>query len=176
MLLALAIILDTFVKIPLGETGGSLNFAMIPIVIIGLRHGWFKALLASGVAFGLITCLLDGYGFVTYPFSYLLGFGSFALIGCFGRLINKYYEIKNVKKTVFTMMFVVAIIMVSGVLRWVFESISSVLFYETTFVGGLAYNATYVLPSAALTAAGTCLLLPTIKYINNRFQSKYLED
>ena len=36
--------------------------------------------------FGLVTCLTDGYGFYTYPFDYLIGFGSIAVFGFFSRL------------------------------------------------------------------------------------------
>ena len=72
MLCALAIVLDRFLKIPLGPTGGSLNLSMVPIFFINLRHGWFKGFVAGGLIYGLITCLLDGYGMACYPLEYFM--------------------------------------------------------------------------------------------------------
>ena len=60
---AFAVVLDKFVKIPIGATGGSINIASVPLFIVAYRHGWFKGLIASGVVFALITCILDAYGF-----------------------------------------------------------------------------------------------------------------
>ena len=51
---ALAIVLDTFVKIPLGPSG-SINLSMVPILVIALRHGWFKGFVAGGIIFGFIS-------------------------------------------------------------------------------------------------------------------------
>ena len=65
MLVAISILLDKFVKIPFGLTGGSINIAMVPLFVISLRHGWFKTLISCGVVFGFITCLLDDYGLFT---------------------------------------------------------------------------------------------------------------
>ena len=39
MLVALAIILDQFLKISIGATGGSINLAALPLLIISFRHG-----------------------------------------------------------------------------------------------------------------------------------------
>ena len=91
ILCSLAIVLDTFVKIPLGPSG-SINLSMVPILVIALRHGWFKTLFAGGLVYGLITCLLDGYGIITYPLDYFLGFGSTAVLGLFAEYINKNYR------------------------------------------------------------------------------------
>lgn len=67
-----------FIKVPLGATGGSVNLGLIPLFMVALRHGPAKGFLAGGIVFGLVTCLTDGYGFHTYPFDYLVGFGSVA--------------------------------------------------------------------------------------------------
>ena len=87
VMVALAIILDKFVKIQVGATGGSINIATVPLFIIAFRHGWFKGLIASGILFGIVTNLLDGYGINTYPFEYLIAFGSIEIAGLFGKMI-----------------------------------------------------------------------------------------
>ena len=58
ILVALALGLDKL-KISVGATGGSVNFAMFPLFVIALRHGPFKGFIAGGIVYGLISCLLD---------------------------------------------------------------------------------------------------------------------
>ena len=88
---ALAVVLDKAVKIPIGSTGGSLHISAVPLFIIAFRHGWFKGFIASGIVFGLVKCILDGYGFQFFFFEYLIAFGSIALAGLFGRMIFKFF-------------------------------------------------------------------------------------
>ena len=94
VLCALAIVLDRFVKIPIGATGGSINIAAVPLFIIAFRHGWFKGLIGAGVVFSLATCLLDGYGFQYFLFDYFIAFGSIAIGGLFGPIIFKSFNKK----------------------------------------------------------------------------------
>ena len=82
ILIAMAFGLN-FIKIPVGATGGSINFQMLPLMIIALRRGPASGLICGGILFGLLTCLTDGYGFACYPFDYLIGFGSVAVMGFF---------------------------------------------------------------------------------------------
>ena len=67
MLVSLSVVLDTFVKIPIGATGGSINIAMLPLMIIALRNDFKISFIASGLIFGLVTCLIDGYGLMYLP-------------------------------------------------------------------------------------------------------------
>ena len=87
MLISLAVVLDTFIKIPIGITGGSINLAMLPLMIIALRHNFYKSFISCGLVYGLATCLLDGYGLMYLPFDYVLGFGSVAIISIFRQFI-----------------------------------------------------------------------------------------
>ena len=87
MFVSISLILDNFLKIPLGATGGSINLAMLPLVFLAIRHGWFKAFIAGAFVFGLPSCLIDGYGMVTYPLEYFVTFGSIAIIGVFSHTI-----------------------------------------------------------------------------------------
>ena len=82
VLIALAFVLN-FVKVPLAAAGGSVNLQLLPLFIIALRRGPLHGLVASGVVYGLLTCLTDGYGLITFPFDYLIGFGSAGFVGIF---------------------------------------------------------------------------------------------
>ena len=173
VLSAMAIVLDMFVKIPLGQTGGSLNFSMVPIFIVALRHGPFKAFIAGGIIFGLTTCLIDGYGFQTYPLEYLVAFGSTGILG-----FAAPYIIKNFKKGVFqkvmSIIFIMLAVSMWGLIRWVCASVDSMLFYEVTFMGGLTYNAVYVLPTAILDAVLVSIIIAPIMMASKRFPTSFM--
>lgn len=152
VLVALAIVFDLFIKIRIGANGGSISLVMLPLFIICLRKGFFKGFLACGLVFGLINCLMDGYGFATYQFDYLFGFGSLAILGIFRKLIlNKEHRLK-IKGTVFIILGVV----LSLIFRTIFSTISGVIIYEYTFVASLVYNVSYIGPS------GLCVLIALI--------------
>ncbi len=175
VLTAMSIVLDTFVKIPLGQTGGSLNFSLVPLFVVALRHGPFKAFIAGGIIYGLVTCLIDGYGFQTYPLEYLVAFGTIFILGFFGPYINRSFKEKNTFKIVISIILIVLSIAMWGLIRWVAASIDSVLFYEATFRGGLAYNAIYVLPTTALDAVLVSVLAPTISAMSKRHSTSFLK-
>ena len=62
-----AIVLDLpFFKIRIGANGGSISLVMIPLCIIALRKGTIKGFIAAGFVYGILNCLLDGYGIVYY--------------------------------------------------------------------------------------------------------------
>ena len=90
ILVGLAVVLDQFVKIPVQANGGSISFAPVPLFIIAMRYGGLKGFIASGLFFGLITCLLDGYGFQCFPFDYFIALCGYGLIGTFVNFFNKF--------------------------------------------------------------------------------------
>ena len=55
-----------FIRIPL-QVEGSINFQMLPLMIIALRRGPAHGFIAGGIVYGLISCLKDGYGFLHLP-------------------------------------------------------------------------------------------------------------
>ena len=76
LLVAIAVILDLDgFKITLSATGGSIGFTMVPLFIIGYRHGFIKSLIGVGFIYGLTTALLDGHGIIYYPFDYFIAYG-----------------------------------------------------------------------------------------------------
>lgn len=175
MLCALAIVLDKFVKIPIGATGGSLNIAAFPLFVIALRHGWFKGLIGGGVVFGLISCLLDGYGMQCYPFEYFLAFGSVCILGIFGNYINN--ALNNGRKVDIVKAYGLIILSVCAfaLIRLAGATIDSIIIYGYKFGPALTYNIPYVLPSAGLVLAIIILLVPVILSLNKTYPTKYLQ-
>lgn len=167
MLVALAVILDLDgLKIRIGGAGGSISFTMVPLFILALRMNFSKSFIGIGVVYGLITCLKDWYGFETFPFDYLLGYGSIAIASIFKNFIY------NKEKPFIGILFVIISTVLGGFLRFVFSSISSMVFYQTSFVGALVYNAAYI-PFATLISTGCMLLLyKPLLIINDKFPIK----
>lgn len=140
VLISLAFVLN-LIKIPIGATGGSINLQMLPLMVIALRHGPHHGFIAGGVIYGLLTCLTDGYGFACYPFDYLIGFGSVAVMGFFKKYIfGKDQTTYNIKGLIF--------IFISGVLatlvRYIGSNVSSIVVYGLSLKGALEYNAFYI--------------------------------
>ena len=161
---AIAIIWDFLTKlIPFSSMpfGGSfIGLSMLPIVLIGLFFGPLHAALAA-FTYGLVTYLIDGYGFWN-PYAvildYGLGFMAYAAAAFFKDGMQSKYR------------FVLAVLVASS-LRLVFSTISGALFYadlatvssnDTTlaifnFLGGsalfysLAYNLMYITTTTILT-------------------------
>lgn len=176
ILCALAIVLDRFIRIGVGATGGSINISMVPLYIIALRHGWFKGLIAGGVVYGVITCLWDGYGIQTYPLEYLIAYGSVAILGLFANKINNLCKLDNKKNVVISYLIMIGCIVAAAVIRFLCASIDSVILWELDWVGAFAYNAPYVFISAAGVCVIMCILLPSIKMTNNTFPTSYLKN
>ncbi len=161
ILSALAIVLDTFVKIPFSLTGGSINFAMVPLFLIALHLGWFKGFISGAFIFGIITCLIDGYGIETYPLDYFVAFGSVAVVGALRKFI-----IKD-KINVSSYAFYFCGILIAFAIRLFGATVDGVILYETGFIDSLIYNATYILPSFVVCCV---ILLPTLSVFNNLFK------
>ena len=147
ILIAAAFILN-IIRIPIAAGAGSVNFQMLPLFIIALRHGPARGLVCGGIIYGLLTCLTDGYGFACYPFDYLIGFGGVMVMGFFRNLIlSKEQQWYNVKGEIF--LFVSAL--VATFIRFAGSTASSMIIYKLNFVDALAYNAIYI-PLSGLVA------------------------
>lgn len=175
ILCAIAVVLDKFVKLSIGATGGSINIAMVPLFIIALRHGWFKGLIAGGLVYGLISCLLDGYGLITYPLEYLVAFGSVAITGLVAKWINQFYLNKTPKSVILSFLCLIGSMLAAFIIRFICGSIDSVLLYDYTWSAAFVYNAPYVFISGAAVAVIMCLLLPSIVLLNREYPTSYLK-
>lgn len=164
ILIALAFVLN-FVKLPIATGGGSVNFQMLPLFIIALRHGPYQGLVCSGLVYGLLTCLTDGYGFVTFPFDYLIGFGSAAIVGFFAPLILNGKDNYNVKGE----LFLFAAVVLSTLMRFVGSTVSSMVVYGYNLEAAALYNAIYIPVSGAIAGAVIMLAYGPLLKINKLF-------
>ena len=165
ILIALAFGLN-FVKIPVGASGGSANFQMLPLMLIALRHGPVHGFISGGIIFGLLTCLTDGYGFATYPFDYLIAFGSVAVMGFFRKYIlvpgQRNYTLKGE-------MFLLAGGIVATFIRFVGSTTSSMVVYGYDFGAACAYNAVYIPVSGAIAVAFLMAIYGPLCHLNTMF-------
>lgn len=175
MLSALAIVLDQFVKIPIGATGGSINISTLPLFFISLRHGWFKGFISGAFIYGLTTCLIDGYGLHFYPLEYLVAFGSTGFLGIFSGYIYKNYESK--KGIIISLFLLIASVLAFTVIRYFVASLDSIIFYEGyTWAAAFLYHSTYIPISAATVLVLLCVLIYPLMKINKLFPTSYLKE
>lgn len=167
MLVGLAIVLDLpFLKIHIGQNGGSISFTMVPLFLLALRHGPTKGFIGCGIVYGVITCLLDGWGFASFPLDYLLAYGSIGIAGLFKNRIfkdDKYFR---------SLLWCLLAIICGCAGRFVFTTISSVVIYEVTLGAALIYNVAYIGPSAGIALAVFIALYKPLIMINERFPVK----
>ena len=168
ILIAAAFALN-FLKIPMGVTGGSINLQMLPLFVIAVRHGPFHGLVSGGIVYGLLTCFTDGWGFACYPFDYLIGFGSVAVLGFFKPLImGKDQKFYNIKGEIF--------LAIGGILatfvRLLGSSISSVVLWGSTFGEALIYNASYIPASGIAAVVILMLVYGPLLMVNRHFPTE----
>lgn len=176
ILCALSLVLDK-IKIPLGATGGSINASCVPLVLIAIRHGPLKGLLASSVVFGFLSCLLDGYGLNTYPFDYLIAFSGYASTGLFTYLFNRFVVNKNKENKegnefAFLLVSIVLGSIISFVTRMVGHSLSSIIFYNYDIKAAIIYNIAYVSFSVFGSMVILLVLAKPIQIINHKYPVK----
>ena len=167
MLVALALILDMpFLKFKIGANGGSISFTMVPLFVIAWRYGPIKSFFYIALVYCWLSILLDAEPISSYPFDYCFAYGSIALAGLF----KKQVLIEKFKWT--GVLFLILSIFIACVFRILSHSISSVIFYEVTFLEGLVYNVLYVGPCLGIVTAALLALYKPLIDINNRFPVK----
>lgn len=163
--ISVALILDRIPKINIGATGGSISLTMLPLFIIALRYPFLKSFISIGIIYGLISCQIDGYGFQTYPFDYLLGYGLISLASLFRGLI--FEEGKKIRPMNYV--FLVIAILVGGIGRMLGSTLSSMVLYGYPLDGALLYNLIYIGPSTLLAIIFMVALFVPFKRINERY-------
>lgn len=162
---AIAIVLNLpFFKIKFTPTGGSISFVMIPLFIIAIRHSWWKTFISCGVIYALIACLTSGHEFFTFPFDYFLGYGCICIISLFNKLI--------MKENKMSYLFLAISVIVVTTLRFIFSTISSMIFFEYKIIPALIYNAPYIYITGAIGLAVMLYLLKPLKAINKKHNNR----
>lgn len=170
MFVALAIVLDLAIfKIKINAGAGSISFIMVPLFIIALRKGFVKGFISLGIIFGLISCLFDGYGFFTYPFDYLLGFGLISVAGLFKNII---LPKDNSKFTIKGFLFLILAVFIGCVLRTLSSTLSGMIFYKLDFVASLVYQLNYMGFTSLISIISMCVLYKPLLIINKVFPER----
>lgn len=152
----------SYIKISTGGFGGSIDFVMIPLLIICYRQGIVYGV-ASGLVFGLIKCIIGGgigWGLPSVLLDYVLAYGAVgvagifrgktkllglsALAGCFARFIIHF---------------------ISGITIYAISTAETVAKVTTSnaWLYSLIYNGLYMLPNTVIAIAAMSLLAPAIE-------------
>lgn len=150
ILVALAVAIEFISKsVPILQMpqGGSASIAMLPIIIIGYKNGLFYGVL-SGLTFGIVNFLIDGYAlhWGSLIFDYSLAFMAVGLTGLVRNGLNNKILVFNLG------------IMVVGFLRFTAHVFSGMLFFESGVWPSIVYNGPYMLASTiACMAVGSLI-------------------
>jgi len=170
ILIALAFVFN-FIKLPISTGAGSVNLQMLPLFLIALRRGPLHGFISGGIVYGMLTCLTEGYGLFTYPFDYLVGFGSVAVLGFFSKLIMPssvdavswgHYSLKGE-------LYLLLAGVLATLLRFLGSSVSSMVFYQLSFPAACLYNAIYIPVSGAIALGVLLVLYGPLCHINAMF-------
>jgi len=153
MMLALAIILNEFVKLFKMPMGGSVTLGgMVPLFLFSFRWGWKKGLLV-GAVYGILELIVGGF-YSMHPVSILLDYPlAFGMIGLAGFFRN-------------TPAGVVGGVVTGVAGRFLCHAVSGVVFYasyapegQSPLVYSILYNGTFLLPELLITAILTVTLM-----------------
>ncbi len=149
--IALAVVLSILPEIPIGATGGSIGFGMIPLFIICYRHG-IKYSFLSCFAFSLVYVIVGGklgWGLPSVLLDYVLAYTSLGVAGFFAgkpKLIEISVLIACAARFVFAF--------ISGVTLYAITTSTAidVIGFETSnaAIYSLVYNAIYMLPNTII--------------------------
>ena len=122
-----------------------------------------------GIIYGLLTCLTDGYGFACYPFDYLIGFGSVAVMGFFRKQIfgedQNGYNAKGI-------IFILIAATLTTTVRYIGSNVSSIVVYGLSLKGALTYNAFYIPLSGLISTLALIAMYGPLVQINRHFKVK----
>jgi len=138
--------------------GGSISIAMVPIFLMAYYYGGLGGL-CTGFIIGTIQMLWGKpYGVIGAMLDYVLPYTSIGLAGFFIAKGSKK------TKTIQIVSFAIAMIL-SGLIRIFWHTLSGVVLYEATWWASFVYNAPYVLISIVISAILTILLIGRLNFI-----------
>ncbi|MBE6682772.1 MAG: proton-coupled thiamine transporter YuaJ [Ruminococcaceae bacterium] len=153
-------------RIDLWANGGSIDFVMVPIIILGWRRG-FKWAIPAGLALGLVECLIGGgigWGLPSVLLDYVLAFGAVGVAGFFR---NEKWGLYAGAVAASVARFVIHF--VAGVTIWKLAVGDSVELFgmsfggDTAYLYSLVYNGSYMLGNMLIALAVVLLLSKPLK-------------
>ena len=157
--IALAVVLSILPEIPIGATGGSIGFGMIPLFIICYRHG-VKYSFLSCLAFSIVYVIVGGkmgYGLPSVLLDYVLAYTAVGVAGFFAgkpKCIELSVLLGCVARFVFAF--------ISGVTLYAISTSTTIDIIDFTtsnaVIYSLVYNAVYMLPNTVIAIVVMSLL------------------
>lgn len=145
--------------------GGSIGFALIAVVIIGYRRGWFEAIL-TGLLMGILDIMTSAY--IVHPFQLFLDYiFPYALVGV-GCLFKMPFDKTDSKKG--KIFWLLMGVLVGGLLKFTSHYLSGVIFFANPsgfawglnnlnpFVYSFIYNIAFIGPSIILSGILVAIL------------------
>lgn len=141
--------------LPINAFGGEIAFTMVPIMVLSLRRGVVPGIVA-GALFGLFMLAVEPY--IVHPAQVLLDYPvAFGLVGLTGLGSRAYRRAVAEGRTARAAGIAAVSALLGAAGRFAAHVASGVVFFaanapqgQPVFLYSLAYNATYVVPSAAL--------------------------
>lgn len=168
IMIALAVGLS-FIEIQLGPNGGSINFTMLPLLILAYRHGAAWGV-TSGIVFGFIKCLIGNgisWGLPSILLDYVLAYGAVGVAGFFK---GKTWAIELSSAIGCFARYIIHFI--SGVTIYLITAPEEVMWFGTVanpVLYSTLYNLVYMLPSSVVCIVLMALLRPALKRMNKMF-------
>ena len=153
-------------RLDLWGNGGSVDFVMVPIIILGYRRGWQWAI-PGGLALGIIECMIGGgmgYGLPSVLLDYVFAYGAVGVAGFFR---DKRQGL--VYGAIFGSIARFFLHFLSGITIWRLAMGDNISLFGMEFNGNtamlysLAYNGSYMLGNLIVALLVVLLLGPTIK-------------
>lgn len=155
------------VRLPINFAGGTISFAMLPILVLALRRGIGPGI-AAGVAFGLIDYYLEPF-FVAYAqvvLDYFVAFGAVGLAGLGSGLYRRTALTSPWRAAIASIPFII----LGGVGRFAAAWLSGMVFFgqnapagQPVWLYSVLYNLGYIVPSIGLCIVGAILVLPSLE-------------
>ncbi|TDL30728.1 energy-coupled thiamine transporter ThiT [Jeotgalibacillus sp. S-D1] len=163
---AIGLILDKF-SFSIWPQGGSISFAMVPIILMAFRWG-LKGGLLTGLLVGILQIILGG-AYILTPVQGALDYPiAFTVVGLAGLLAGPVQRALSdglMKKAV---VFITLGTLIGVLLRFVCHFLAGVIFFGSgdpsvpAWIFSLTYNGSYLGPAFILTAVILSTLLTTV--------------
>ncbi len=155
------------VRLPINIAGGSISFALLPLLVLSLRRGLVPGIIA-GALFGCVDLLIEP--FFVAPAQVLLDYPvAFAAVGLAGLSSGAYRRAAERSAAVGTAV-ALGYMVIGGTARLAAAWLSGVVFFGANAPAGqpiwlysLVYNLSYIVPSFVICAAAAVVILPMLE-------------
>lgn len=159
-------------RIDLWGNGGSIDFVMLPLIVLGWRRG-IKWAVPAGLVYGFIKCLIGGgigWGILSVLLDYVIAYGMVGLAGIFK---DKKWGL--VLGTLVATLGRFAVHFIAGVTIWKLAVGDSVELFGMSFGGesaylySLVYNGSYMLGEMIFCLVASLILMWPLSRLPKKF-------